>query len=44
VFILPATSVIAGLLSVFPIIYFCRKAKKKMENDQEMETFQDTND
>ena len=44
VFILPATSVIAGLLSVFPIIYFCRKAKKKMENDPEIETFQDTND
>ena len=44
VFILPATFVIAGLLSIFPIRHFCRKAKKKMEIDREIETFQDTND
>ena len=30
ILILPVTSILAGLLSVFPIVYFCRKTRKKM--------------
>ena len=29
VFVIPVTSILAGLLSVFPIVYFCRKTRKK---------------
>jgi len=35
VFVLPITFIIAGLLSVFPIVYFCRKTRKKMDNYQQ---------
>lgn len=30
VFVIPVTSILAGLLSVFPTVYFCRKTRKKM--------------
>jgi hypothetical protein len=30
VLILPVAFILAGLLSVFPIVYFCRKTRKKM--------------
>ena len=35
VFVIPVTSILAGLLSVFPIVYFCRKTRKKMDNYQQ---------
>lgn len=33
VFVIPVTSILAGLLSVFPTVYFCRKTRKKMPTE-----------
>ena len=44
VLILPVAFILAGILSIFPIRHFCRKAKKKMEFDREIERSLETND